>query len=136
MPSWVGLLYASLAPTLVMIDRIAAHTTLRLWHRLHMAEKVQHDFGYVFAPDVQRKWQYVACVHDEQIRAIARVRRDGMHRFRFDALASAPSDEDSCETLVASMLGQSSNYRPCLETLRRYQPHWAIACAYLQPPSP
>jgi hypothetical protein len=115
--------------TVVIVDRTTAYTTLRLWHRLHTAEGVEHDFGHVFAPDADSRYQSVAAVHNkEYVRALARCRRESLYRLRFDALASAPHDEDCCEALVAAML--RANYRPDWDVLRRHQPRWALACAY------
>ena len=103
--------------TVVMIDRTTAYTTLRLWHRLHELEGRTHDFGHLLAPDTDDRYQYVAAVyHKEYIRAIARCRREGLYRFRFDALASAPDDQVQCEQLISAML--DANYRPSLDVLR------------------
>jgi hypothetical protein len=117
--------------TVVMIDRTTAYTTLRLWHRLHELEGRTHDFGHLLAPDTDDRYQYVAAVyHKEYIRAIARCRREGLYRFRFDALASAPDDQVQCEQLIGAML--DANYRPSLDVLQEYQPQWVLACVFLQ----
>lgn len=51
--------------TLAPIDRVAATTTVRLWHDLHSSALQAHDFAHLLAPAPPAMTFFAAIQHDE-----------------------------------------------------------------------
>ena len=53
--------------TLAPIDRVAATTTVRLWHDLHSSALQAHDFAHLLAPAPPAMTFFAAIQHDEML---------------------------------------------------------------------
>ena len=59
--------------TLHHIDFVSAKTTIRIWHELHVAKKIPHDFQDMIHPSPNSL--FMGVVKNDEIRAIAQCRR-------------------------------------------------------------
>ena len=70
----VALLSLCVAWSLAPVDRVAATTTVRLWHELHARATQAHDFAHMLAPPAADA-TFVAAVRREELRALALLQR-------------------------------------------------------------
>ena len=78
------------AYTLYKIDKITAKTTIRLWHELHVAQNIAHDFSNLLAP-VGEHDIYVAIINLDEIRGIAKCEECNCI-FEITQIAHPPDD--------------------------------------------
>ena len=130
-----GLLVATCGiarPHVRLVDRVTAYTTLSLWHELYVSRGEAHDFADAFAPalDGQAEHQhFIAAVHMNRIRALARLERQGLYRSGFNLLAHGPGDDELCEQFIAELV--KSDHPPMLSALRDRQLRWYLACLFV-----
>lgn len=112
--------------TLHHIDTTCAKTTIRLWHELHVAKKIAHDFQDMVHPLPNSL--YLGVVRNDEIRAIAQCRRRHLNSISVSKIAHAPEQLDAVVMLL-NLLNER-NTLPDWQTMRR-QPRWYYEELYL-----
>lgn len=107
------------------IDSCTATTTLRLWHELHVAKSISHDFCDMLAPPGEGF--YIAAIRHNEIRAVSKCLRDSIHLVTFDRIAHAPNQPDAASALIHLM----HESRICFDwTQLDKQPRWYFEHLY------
>jgi len=78
--------------TLRHIDNVCAKTTIRMWHELHVAKKIPHDFQDMIYPS--QNSLFMGVVKNKEIRAIAQCRRI-KNSMNVSKIAHAPEQLDA-----------------------------------------
>lgn len=116
LPSW----------KLVHLDHTSAKTTIRLWHELHKANNVAHDFSDLLSPNM-RDHSFMASVMHDEIRAICQLGRDNLADSRMKRIAHPPNGEHGGHVLVilVAQAGVAVDWKSM-----KMQPRWMITCSY------
>lgn len=110
-------LVGALAWNLRRVDPLTARTTLRLWHELHVAKSITHDFEDLLAPRGDEF--YMAAVRHDEIRALAQCLGEDAVRVR--ALAHPPEQLEGPRVLLDLL--RDSNATLEWASLKK-QPRW------------
>ena len=110
------------------IDSCTAMTTLRLWHELHAANQISHDFCDMLAPPT--KGFYIAAIRHNEIRAISKCHRDSINFVTFDRIAHAPNQPDAASALI-KLMHESHVHFDWTKLVK--QPRWCFECLYHLP---
>lgn len=73
------------------LDLVTAKTTIRLWHELHVARRIAHDYGDLLAPTADAV--YVGLVRHDELKSIALCRPDADGYQVVRRIAYAPSEQ-------------------------------------------
>ena len=108
------------------IDTMCAKTTIRLWHELHVARKIPHDFTRVLSP--QPRDCYIAISRHEDMRAIAICNRQKPTDIRISTIAHHPDAQDAVVVLIKLLIANKTRteWRDI-----RAQPRWFFETLYL-----
>lgn len=106
---------------LTPLDTCTARTTIRLWHELHVARKVPHDFMDLLAPQRVTSGMFWGAVRCDDIRAIAYCSRCENNIPRIVRVAHAPDQPDASVALLHLL--NRERIEPDWDALRT-QPRW------------
>ena len=87
----------TLAWKVLHIEHYCAKTTVRLWHELHVARLLAHDFQSMIHPT---NGFFMGFVENDEIQAIAQCNIEGIYRMKVDAIAHAPNQIHSAVKFV------------------------------------
>ena len=80
------------------IDRVTAVTTIRLWHELHVAKHIPHDFISLLKPEQEA--MYVGIIRHDEIRALAMCKQCGFGIMEVYNIAYAPYEHAASCALI------------------------------------
>ncbi len=108
------------------VNGLCAKTTIRLWHELHVAQNIPHDFTQVLSP--RQRDCYIAISRHEDIRAIAICNRPGPSDLRIATIAHHPYAQDAVAALIKLLLANetSTDWKDI-----RAQPRWFFETLYI-----
>lgn len=87
---------------LCAIDTITAKTTIRLWHELHVAKRIPHDFADMLAPTAGGSHKAIHAYGE--IRAIAKCTHDKDGNVVLSGIAHHPDQEYATAELVRTLV--------------------------------
>lgn len=93
--------------TIAPIDRVAATTTVRLWHDLHSSALKSHDFTHLLAPPPP-EMTFVAVLQHDEMRAVAYLLQrdaDGGGPVRLHGVAYHPYYPRAATELIERLCG-------------------------------
>ena len=122
------------------LDYVTTRTTMRLWHNLYVAERVSHDFEFLFAPTTHilkfapttHSLNDFGAILNDEVHAIARCCRSdpeegGSSQDCFlVGVAHGPHAQKAASELVR-ILVLEHDVGVYGDLLSRYQPRWLIA---------
>ena len=112
---------------LVHLERYTAVTTIRLWHELHVARNVPHDFISLLSSE--DKTFFVGIVRHEELRAIARCTHDNAGCTRSVTGVATSPNHMHAGTVLLSKLSEKP-YNIDWKAMRE-QPRWFYETLYI-----
>ena len=107
------------------IESPHANTIVRLWHELHVARGVAHDFEAMLAPSTGF---FVAAINHDEIRAIAHCDGDRMDNARVSTIAHKPDNPDAAKMLI--VLINETSVTVDFQS-RNLQPRWLLEALFV-----
>ena len=102
-----------------LLDTHCAITTIRLWHELHVAKKIPHDFQDLL--DVKDKNSiFIGAIRNNEVRAIAQCRRHNLAMLKVKKIAHAPEQPNAASILLIKLQNETV---PDWNTIKS-QPRW------------
>jgi hypothetical protein len=122
-----NILFSLIPVSLVHLDKISTRTTIRLWHELYVEKKMAHDFQDLLRPNTLNDNFFVGAVIHDEIRAIAKCKRDDMTSNSIEKIAYAPEYDAIGDVFIQELV---KNKYQIMKSMPKEQPRWYIAHMY------
>lgn len=114
------------------LDTACAQTTIRLWHELHVARNVAHDFTGLLSPSSSASTAYYGALKHDEIRAIALCNATPPSVVCIRGVAHAPNQPDAGQALLALLVDECDDCGVDIDwPSMRGQPRWFCELLWL-----